>query len=197
MKNKLISYFLQGLLYIAPISIVIYIVYALFNFMDGILQNLLTEFFGIKIPGLGLLILVIFIIFIGFLGKTIIADPLKKLFKNIIEKVPFLKFIYAAFDDLVAVFVGKDKKFNKPVLVKINKESDIEKLGFITEENLEFLEDKAKVAVYFPHSYNFSGELFIVPKANITPIDVKSSELMKFIVSGGVTGISKENNPEV
>ncbi|MDO9260614.1 MAG: DUF502 domain-containing protein [Flavobacteriaceae bacterium] len=197
MKNKLISYFLQGLLYIAPISIVIYIVYALFNFMDNILQNLLTEFFDIKIPGLGLLILVIFIMFIGFLGKTIIADPLKKLFKTIIEKVPFLKFIYAAFDDLIAVFVGKDKKFNKPVLVKMNRDSDIEKLGFITDDNLDFLPENDKVAVYFPHSYNFSGELFIVPKSQIKRIDVKSSELMKFIVSGGVTGISKENNPEV
>ncbi|MDP2087889.1 MAG: DUF502 domain-containing protein [Flavobacteriaceae bacterium] len=196
MKNKLVSYFLQGLLYIAPISIVIYIVYALFNFMDNILQNLLIEFFGIKIPGLGLLILVIFIMFIGFVGKTIIADPLKKLFKTIIEKVPFLKFIYAAFDDLIAVFVGKDKKFNKPVLVKMNRDSDIEKLGFITEDNLDFLPENDKVAVYFPHSYNFSGELFIVPKANITPLDVKSSEMMKFIVSGGVTGISKDKETE-
>lgn len=196
MVNKLVSYFLQGLLYIAPITILIYIVFGIFTFMDGILQNLLIDLFGIKIPGLGLLILVLFIIFIGFIGKTIIADPLKKLFKNIIEKVPFLKFIYAAFDDLVAVFVGKDKKFNKPVLVKINRDSDIEKLGFVTEEHLDFLPENDKVAVYFPHSYNFSGELFIVPKANVTPIDVKSSELMKFIVSGGVTGISKEKETE-
>ncbi len=196
MVNKLVSYFLQGLLYIAPITILIYIVFGIFTFMDGILQNLLIDLFGIKIPGLGLLILVLFIIFIGFIGKTIIADPLKKLFKNIIEKVPFLKFIYAAFDDLVAVFVGKDKKFNKPVLVKINRDSDIEKLGFVTEEHLDFLPENDKVAVYFPHSYNFSGELFIVPKSQVKPIEVKSSELMKFIVSGGVTGISKEKETE-
>ena len=197
MKNKLVNYFLQGLLYIAPISIVIYIVYALFNFMDNILQNLLIDLFGIKIPGLGLLILVIFIIFIGFIGNTFIANPLKKVAKNIIEKIPFLKFIFDAFDDLIAVFVGKDKKFNKPVLVKININSDIEKLGFITDDNLDFLENNDKVAVYFPHSYNFSGELFIVPKANIKPITIKSSELMKFIVSGGVTGISKEEETEL
>lgn len=197
MKNKLVSYFLQGLLYIAPITIVIYIIYALFTFMDGILQDYFVDIFGSKIPGLGLLVLVIFIIFIGFLGKTIIADPLKKLFKNIIDKIPPLKFVYAAFDDIIAAFVGKEKRFNKPVLVKINKESDIEKLGFITEEELDFLEDKNKVAVYFPHSYNFSGELFIVPKANITPIDVKSSELMKFVVSAGLTEISKGQETDI
>jgi len=197
MKNKLISYFLQGLLYIAPITIVIYIIYAIFTFMDGILQNFFVDLFGTKIPGLGLLILVLFIIFVGFLGKTIIADPLKKLFKNIIEKIPPLKFVYAAFDDIIAAFVGKEKRFNKPVLVKINKESEIEKLGFITEENLDFLEDENKVAVYFPHSYNFSGELFIVPKSNVRSINVKSSEMMKFIVSAGLTEISKGKETDI
>lgn len=196
MKNKLVSYFIQGLLYITPISILIYIVYALFNFMDGILQNLLIAFFGVNIPGLGILILILLIVLIGFIGNTFIANPLKKIVSNVIEKVPFLKFIYNAFDDLIAVFVGKDKKFNKPVLVKINVNSNLEKLGFITEEKLDFLNDNDKVAVYFPHSYNFSGELFIVPKSQVTVIDVKSSELMKFIVSGGVTGISKEEDLE-
>lgn len=196
MIKKLFSYFLQGLLYIAPISIVIYIVYSLFNFMDGILQDLLVRFFGMKIPGLGILILVFFIVLIGFLGNTIIANPLKNLAKNIIERVPFLKFIYEAFDDLVAVFVGKDKKFNKPVLVVINKESNVEKLGFITEDNLDFLDEDDKVAVYFPHSYNFSGELFIVPKSQVKPIDVSSSQLMKFIVSAGLAGMSSKTENE-
>lgn len=196
MKNKLVSYFLQGLLYIAPLTIVVYIVYALFSFMDGLLQNILVELFDIRIPGLGFITLIIFIAFIGFLGKTIIANPLKKLFKSIIEKIPPLKFVYAAFNDIVAAFVGKEKRFNKPVLVKINRDSEIEKLGFITEEDLEFLDDKNKIAVYFPHSYNFSGELFIVPKSNVTPINVKSSEMMKFIVSAGLTEISKGEETE-
>jgi uncharacterized membrane protein len=67
----------------------------------------------------------------------------------------------------------------------------LEKLGFITEENLELLDEKEKVAVYFPHSYNFSGELFIVPIANIKHLEVSSSEVMKFIVSAGLTGLDK------
>jgi len=46
--------------------------------------------------------------------------------------------------------------------------------------------------VYFPHSYNFSGELFIVPKKNIKPLSVNSSQVMKFIVSAGLTGWDKE-----
>ncbi|HCC31721.1 MAG TPA: hypothetical protein DEQ03_16975, partial [Marinilabiliales bacterium] len=62
--------------------------------------------------------------------------------------------------------------------------------GFITETDLSQLNVSEKVAVYFPHAYAFSGELFIVPTDNITPIDVPAADVMKFIVSGGVSGWS-------
>lgn len=191
MIKKLINYLLQGVLYIAPLGITGYIIYAIFMFMDGLLQEQLIKFFGFKIPGLGVLTLLIFLIFVGFIGRTIIAQPLKLVFKKIIESIPFLNFIYSAFNDLFSAFVGKEKKFNKPVLVKVNLNSDLEKLGFITEENLDVLDLKDKVAVYFPHSYNFSGELFIVPRANIKPININSSDVMKFVVSAGLTGWGK------
>jgi uncharacterized membrane protein len=160
--------------------------------MDGLLQEQLVKFFGTEIPGLGVLTLIIFLIIIGFIGRTIIADPLKLLFKKIIERVPLLNFVYTAINDLFKAFVGKEKKFNQPVLVKVNLNSDLEKLGFITEENLEILGEKNKVAVYFPHSYNFSGELFIVPKENIKPIEMNSSDVMKFVVSAGLSGWDKK-----
>lgn len=189
--KKLVNYLLQGLLYIAPLGITAYIIYGVFTFMDGLLQELLIKFFDTKIPGLGFLTLLLFLILVGFLGRTFIAQPIKLLFRNIIDRIPLLKFIYGAFNDLFSAFVGKEKKFSKPVLVKVNLNSDLEKLGFITEENLELLNEKEKVAVYFPHSYNFSGELFIVPKANIKPVDINSSDVMKFIVSAGLTGWGK------
>ncbi|MDX5585354.1 MAG: DUF502 domain-containing protein [Aureibaculum sp.] len=189
--KKLVNYLLQGLLYIAPLGITAYIIYGVFTFMDGLLQELLVKFFDTKIPGLGFLTLILFLILVGFLGRTLIAQPIKLLFRNIIDRIPLLKFIYGAFNDLFSAFVGKEKKFSKPVLVKVNLNSDLEKLGFITEENLELLDEKDKVAVYFPHSYNFSGELFIVPRANIKPVDINSSDVMKFIVSAGLTGWEK------
>lgn len=189
--KKLKSYLLQGLLYLAPLTITGYIIYSVFHFLDELSQQLITHLFDVKIPGLGILALLIFLVLIGFLGKTIIAEPLSVVFNKVIDRIPFLKFIYTAFNDLFSAFVGKEKKFNKPVLVKVNLNSDLEKLGFITEENLELLGEKDKVAVYFPHSYNFSGELFIVPKANIKPVHINSSEVMKFIVSAGLTGWEK------
>ncbi|MHB1106464.1 MAG: DUF502 domain-containing protein [Lutibacter sp.] len=191
MMKKLANYLLEGLLYIAPLSITAYIIYAVFMFMDNLSQDLIFELFAIKIPGLGVLTLLIFLIFIGFIGRTFIAQPLKQVFQNVIGRIPLVKFVYSAFNDLFSAFVGKEKKFNQPVLVKVNIISDLEKIGFITEENLAILGEIDKVAVYFPHSYNFSGELFIVPKANIKPLNISSSDVMKFVISAGLTGWEK------
>ncbi|MFD0762869.1 DUF502 domain-containing protein [Lutibacter aestuarii] len=190
--KKIINYLLQGVLYIAPLGITAYIIYTVFMFMDSISQKLITKFFDIEIPGLGVLSLLIFLIFVGFLGRTIIAQPLKTIFRKVIERIPLLKFVYTALNDLFSAFVGKEKKFSQPVLVKVNMVSNLEKLGFITEENLEVLDELDKVAVYFPHSYNFSGELFIVPKEHIKPVNINSSQVMKFIVSAGLTGWDKD-----
>jgi uncharacterized membrane protein len=123
---------------------------------------------------------------VGFLGQTILARPFKFLFQRLMKRAPLVKVIYSAFNDLFSAFVGKEKKFNKPVLVTVNMTSHLQKLGFLTEEDLSLIGEKDKVAVYFPHSYNFSGEMFIVPAEQVIPINVSPAEVMKFIVSAGV-----------
>ena len=90
----------------------------------------------------------------------------------------------------MSTFVGKKKGFSKPVLIKLYENSTIERIGFITNEDLETLNIKeGKVLVYLPHSYAFSGQLFVVDRSYIKPIDSSSAEIMKLIVSGGVTEI--------
>jgi uncharacterized membrane protein len=180
--KKLVSYFLQGLLYTVPFAVIGYIVYGLFIFLDKLIP--------VNIPGLGLLILIIAITSIGFLGTTIIAQPIRWWFEEVLNRVPLLKTLYTAFTDLMSAFVGTKKRFNKPVMVRMNKEAEVHKLGFITQEDLASLGIKEGfIAVYLPHSYNFSGNLFIVPKENVTPIDRSTSDVMKFIVSGGVVDV--------
>ncbi len=186
--KRLVNYFLQGLLFIAPIAITIYIVYQLFTFIDGLLKGILIKWLGINIPGLGIIIIIFLLVLVGFLGKTFLARPIKAFFNSLLEKAPLLKVIYSAFTDLFSAFVGKEKKFNRPVLVMVNTISNLQKLGFLTEEDLSRIGELDKVAVYFPHSYNFSGELFIVPRENIKPVDMNPAEVMKFIVSAGVAG---------
>lgn len=186
--KKLIYFFLQGILYIAPIGITAYIIYLVFSFVEGLLKETLVNLLDVYIPGLGLIVLIVILILIGLIGQTIIARPFKLLFKRVLSRIPLLKVVFSAFNDLFSAFVGKQRKFNRPVLVLVNPISNLEKLGFLTEDDLSIINEKEKVAVYFPHSYNFSGELFIVPKERVRPIDMNPAEVMKFIVSAGVAG---------
>ena len=68
-----------------------------------------------------------------------------------------------------------------------DKNVDAMKPGFLTAEDLSSIDLKGHVAVYMPHSYNFSGNIFIVPKENVIPVNIPSVDFMKFIVSGGIT----------
>lgn len=193
--KRLINYFLQGLLYIAPFGITAYIIYVIFNFTNNLLRDLLEKFLKIDIPGLGIVVVFFLLVLAGIIGRSIISRPFKILFNRLIEKIPLLKLIYSALNDLLSAFVGKEKKFNKPVIVLVNPISNLEKLGFLPEEDLSKINEKDKVAVYFPHSYNFSGELFIVPKTQVRIIDVDPAVAMKFIVSGGISDIYEKQEP--
>jgi len=188
--KKIFRLFLQGLLYIGPIGLTLYVIYFVFSFTDGLLKDYLQEWLGVHIPGLGLLVILFFIVFVGWFGQTLIARPFGRLITGIIKKTPVIRDVYTTLKDLFGALVGKDKKFSNPVLVRVNPLSDLEKIGFLTQEDLGSLGIKDKVAVYFPHSYNFSGELFIVPSENVRPLDIPSGEAMKFVASGGMVGLN-------
>ena len=182
--KKIINYFLQGLLYIVPISVTLYVVYWAFNKIDGILP--------FQFPGLGLIVIIALITLIGFAGSIIIASPINSFFQKLLKKAPLLQTIYSSMKDLMSTFVGKKKGFEQAVLIKLYENSTIERIGFITNEDLNSLGIKeGKVLVYLPHSYAFSGQLFVVDRSYITPINRSSSEIMKLIVSGGITEIEK------
>jgi uncharacterized membrane protein len=108
------------------------------------------------------------------------------------NKIPFIKLIYSSIKDLIGAFVGDKRKFNKPVLVTINKENTLHQIGFVTQEDLSDLGLYDMVAVYFPHSYAFSGNHFLVPKTSIKPLNISGPVAMKFIVSGGVSGFKEQ-----
>lgn len=188
-SKKLANYFLRGLLLVVPVTLILYIVWSLLVFLDEIIPT--------RVPGLGIVILLAGITLLGFLGSTILAQPIINYFNRLLDRIPLIKTIYTAITDMLSALTGQKKSFSKPVLVKMNRESDIEKLGFITNEDLSTINIRSgKIAVYMPHSYNFSGNLFIVPIENITPINRNTADVMKFIVSGGVTDFEKQVHEE-
>ena len=187
--KRIFSYFLQGILLVAPTAIVIYILYSMFEKIDGWVTGNIEKVIGFSVPGLGILFLFITITLLGFIGQTTIVRPIKKAADKLIKRIPLLNLLYSSFNDLFSAFVGKEKKFNTPVKVFFNKENNLYKLGFITKNSMEEIGNEELAAVYFPHSYNFSGELYLVPVDRIEKVDLPPSEVMKFIVSAGVTKV--------
>ncbi len=193
--KKIIKYFLQGLLYTVPITVTGAFVVWAFNKIDQIIPTLFPDLHkeipGV-FPGVGVVIIIITIIIIGILGSLVITTPINSFFKSLLKKAPILETIYSSVKDLMNTFVGDKKGFDHPVLIKLYENSTIERIGFITNEDLSSIGVKeGKVLVYLPHSYAFSGQLFIVDRSYISPVDSSSAEIMKLIVSGGVTEIEK------
>ncbi len=195
--KKIFQYFLQGVLLSAPFVIVIYILYSLFITFDSWLAQNLESVLGFRIPGLGILVLFISLTVLGYLGQTALVRPLKRVTAKIIKKIPLLNFLYSSINDLFSAFMGKEKKFNTPVKVLFNKENNLWKLGFVTKTTLTEIGNPELAAVYFPHSYNFSGELYLVPNDRVHAIKMSPAEAMKFIVSGGVTHFENSEIPEM
>lgn len=190
--KKIFGYFIQGLLLIAPMAIIIYILYSLFITIDGWLYKNIEQIIGFSVPGLGIISLFIVLTILGFLGETAIVRPFKRFTASVIKKIPLLNLLYTSFNDLFSAFVGKEKKFSTPVKVLFNQENNLWKLGFITKKSLKEIGNEELAAVYFPHSYNFSGELYLIPKERIMLVDLPPAEVMKFVVSGGVTRFEKK-----
>ena len=186
----IIGYFLKGLLYTVPLAITIYVIYQLFMFFDSLVT------LPYDIPGLGIIFLLIFITLMGLLGSSVIVQPISRKLIHFIESTPILKTIYTTVKDLVGTFVEKNNSFRIPVLVKVSEDSNLQKLGFITKEDLSTIgiDGKQKVAVYFPHSYAFSGNLYVVDRKNVKVIDQNATDVMKFIVSGGVAHLDSKDD---
>lgn len=194
--KRVFDYFIQGLLFIAPIGLTIYVIVLIFQFIDGMVQVYLDQILPFHIPGIGIIIMFLIITFFGFLGHRIISTPMRLILEKSLSKAPLIQLVYTSIRDLISAFVGKEKKFNQPVLVKMDENSKLERMGFLTATDLSQLDRKDKVAVYLPYSYAFMGELIIVPAEWVTPVDLHASEVMKFIVSGGVSKLDELKNED-
>ncbi|NQF12444.1 DUF502 domain-containing protein [Brevibacillus sp. HB1.3] len=190
--KRFIRYFLEGLLFVIPLAVTIYILYWIFTTVDNWFYLLVHKWFNLQIPGLGVLMTILGITIIGFLASNVLTRGVLSLVSTVFEKVPFIKLIYTSIKDLIGAFVGEKKSFDKPVLVMLSKDGNAKAIGFITKESLDSFGLSDHVAVYLPQSYNFAGNLLLFPSDQVQLLDTESSEVMAFLVSGGVSGGQKD-----
>ncbi|HWH63094.1 MAG TPA: DUF502 domain-containing protein [Ginsengibacter sp.] len=184
--QKIIQYFLQGLLILGPVSITIYFIYEIFDKIDSILRPV------INIPGIGFIIIIGFIITTGYLSSFFVMSRILSVIDKFLERTPGIKLFYSFVRDFFEAFAGNKKKFTKSVLASVD-DTDIWRVGFITQDDMSSFGMENYVAVYLPMAYSVAGNVYIVPKGRIKPItNISATQSMKFAVSGGVTETGAE-----
>ena len=179
--NYLLKNFLRGLAIVVPIVVTVWVVYEIFTRVDRLI--------ALPFPGLGFLAAITFLILIGIVASNYVGRKLFQLTEALFVRAPFVKIVYSSIKDLTDAFVGDRKRFTQAALVRFSAMEGGAMLGFITREDLSVLGLEGHVAVYFPQSYNIAGNLLLIERSRVTPVDIDSSKAMAFIVSGGVSGL--------
>ena len=189
--SKILRYFIQGIIVVAPIGITAYVMFWLFEKVDNILRPYLV------IPGLGFVIIIGFIVMVGWISSNFLMGSLINFFDHMMERTPVIKFIYTSTKDFFEAFAGDKRKFSQAVLANVFAD-DVWIVGFLTDEEMgKFEMGATHVAVYVPQSYNFAGQLYILPREKVRKIDkITAGEAMKYAVTGGVVDLDAERNEE-
>jgi len=199
--KKVLHYFAQGLIILAPISITAWAVVSLFMYVDNILPSIIHTMFPFyyrvepdgtleKIPGVGFVFIFFLIVIVGWFSSSFVIGKLVDFFGHVLERTPGVKFIYTSVKDFLEAFAGEKRKFDKPVLVSVDAEN-VWRMGFMTQKDGSRIGLQDHVVVYVPHSYAVSGIVYIVPAGKVRVLDdISSTEAMKFVLSGGVAEIS-------
>lgn len=189
--RALLNYLIKGLLIVVPIALSVFIVFWAVTTVDSWLN--INNILGVNpltganrnIPGLGLGLVITIILLAGIFVTYFVTEPMYNWFQRTLNKLPLLNFIFSSIKDLTEAFVGDEKKFNNPVLVDV--EGGMKRIGFLTQNDLSKLDLPNDVIVYFPFSYSFAGQVYVVSKEKIKPLNISAAEAMKLVVSGGVS----------
>ena len=183
MLQRLVTYFMRGLLVVVPAAAAVYVVWLAVTSVDRAIAALLRR---PVIPGVGFLLTVALIVLTGALASGFAMRWLFGAIDRLFKRTPLVQLIYTSLRDLIDAFVGEKRRFDRPVVVRVG--DGVEVLGFVTRDDLAALGLPGRAAVYLPQSYNFAGNLIVVPAERVRPLAVDSRTAMTLIVSGGVSG---------
>lgn len=191
--QRLLYFLIKGTLVTVPVAgaifLIIWIVASLDNALN-ITQHFLEDDQGhpLYIPGIGILTVIVLLILIGLIFTTLVTEPIKNWLSRTVKRIPLFNTLYSSIKDFTEAFVGDAKKFNEPVLVKVN-DMGLKKVGFLTQKDLSKIGLEDEVIVYFPYSYSFAGQIVVVESKYVTRLNMSATDAMKLVVSGGVSGI--------
>ena len=189
---RLRNYFITGIVVLVPIGITLYLT----TFFISISSKLIppginpNNYLPFAIPGLEILLSVIFITLIGGLSLSFIGKKFLQLFNDLLKKIPILRTIYSAIGQMTETFAPKKGSKKSVVLIQYPRKGSWA-VGFATKENKGEISKKTNtelVNVFVPTTPNpTSGFLLMFPKSEIVYLDMSFEEASKFIVSAGTS----------
>lgn len=209
MWNKIRNTFIAGILILAPITLSIYILYFLFNFLDGILRGTVVNFLFKRlsheniiqtIPGLGLLVLLALIFIIGIIARNFIGRKILNIGDYIVTHIPLLNRIYIAIQEISeAIFSEKRELFKKAVLIEYPRKGCYS-IAFFTQDTKGKIQDTLEddvVSIFIPTTPNpTSGFLLFIPKKDVKNLDMTVEDALKLVISGGSIHIKEKDELE-
>ena len=189
---RLRNYFITGIVVLVPIGITLYLT----TFFISISSNLIPQginpnnYLPFAIPGLEILLSVIFITLVGGLSLSFIGKKFLQLFNDLLKKIPILRTIYSAIGQMTETFAPKKGSKKSVVLIQYPRKGTWA-VGFATKENKGEISKKTNtelVNVFVPTTPNpTSGFLLMFPKSEVVYLDMTFEEASKFIVSAGTS----------
>tara|TARA_B110001454_G_scaffold211266_1_gene226724 strand:- start:23 stop:649 length:627 start_codon:yes stop_codon:yes gene_type:complete len=195
---RLRNYFFTGVVVLVPLGFTLYLTLFLISISSKLVPKDLNpnSYLPFSIPGLEILLSIIFITLIGGLSLSFIGKKFLQLINDILKKIPFLRTIYSAIEQMTKTFTQKNNKKKSVVLIEYPRKGSWA-VGFATKDNKGEINKKTKkklVNVFVPTTPNpTSGFLLMFPKDELIYLDMSFEEASKFIVSAG-TSIPKELN---
>ena len=193
---KIRNYFFTGIVVLVPIGLTIYLSKFLINTSSKILPSQINPnyYLPFKIPGLEIIITIIFIIFIGFISLSYLGKKFLSIIDFLFKKIPLLGTFWSAIKQMSQSFKESGSKSKSVVLVQYPRK-DVWAVGFATKENTGEITNKTGrqlINVFVPTTPNpTSGFLLMFPKEDVIYLNMTFEEASKFIVSAGTTTTDK------
>ena len=194
--SKLRNYFLTGIVVLVPIGITLYLTKFIISISSKLVPAEINpnNYLPFSIPGLEIILSIIFITFIGGLSLSFIGKKILQVVNDLFKKIPILRTIYSAIGQMAETIVPKKKNKKSVVLIEYPRKGSWA-VGFATKDNKGEISKKTNknlVNVFVPTTPNpTSGFLLMFPKDEVVYLDMSFEEASKFIVSAGTSNPSK------